>query len=90
MMYIVSEMNENTNQMVNCTNRCFQCIQTLLRAFFFKNKKNAVIVYIGESGLIGEKNKRLLGSSSEWRKAGQSGYLLKSANKIASLKESTP
>ncbi len=53
--------------------------------FFSKIKKNVVIVYIGESGLIG-----LLSSSSEWRKTGQSGYQVKSANKIASLKESTP
>ncbi len=54
------------------------------------DSKIAVIIYLGESGLIGEKNKRFRGSSSEWRKTGQSGYLLKSANKIASLKESTP
>ncbi len=32
--------------------------------------KIAVIIYLGESGLIGEKNKRFRGSSSEWRKTG--------------------
>ncbi len=55
------------------------------------DSKIAVIIYLGKSGLIGEKKQAFSGFQFRVEKDRSIQLnLLKSANKIASLKESTP